>query len=204
MQIRARFICQASSDPRFARLKIALRPFVITYSGHRIQVRLQLCLGWSGEISPFPKRQLPKASTWLTGTTYVVAPQQIHCLIDFREIGVGVHNGADELIAEHMMSSPPQMRQSRKNLRRILSPVKIVGHYVEPVDVLFDCYNVKILHIPVAWRNRDSEPILVAAWSQHTPKVCEEWDVIRIVLRASGAIRSDWVLPDLMNQSLSI
>ena len=45
-------------------------------------------------------------STWLIGITYVVAPQQIHRLINFREISVGVDNRADELIAAQMMSLP--------------------------------------------------------------------------------------------------
>lgn len=44
--------------------------------------------------------------TWLTGITYVVAPQQIHRLVNFREISVGVDNRADELIAAQMMSLP--------------------------------------------------------------------------------------------------
>lgn len=37
---------------------------------------------------------------------YVDDPQQIHRQTYFREISVGVHNGADELIGAHMMSLP--------------------------------------------------------------------------------------------------
>lgn len=45
-------------------------------------------------------------STWLTGITYIVAPQQIHRQIYFRETTVGVHNGANEFIAAIMISFP--------------------------------------------------------------------------------------------------
>ena len=57
-------MCQVSSDPQSARPKIALRTFIVTYSGRRIQVRLQPCLGWSVEMSQFPKWQLPRLRGW--------------------------------------------------------------------------------------------------------------------------------------------
>lgn len=81
--------------------------------------------------------------------TYIVTPQQIHRLIDFREVGVRIDDWAYELVAAYVMSLALN-RAVTEDLRRVPGPVQIVSHYIEPVNILFDCHNVKVLQVPVA------------------------------------------------------
>ena len=81
--------------------------------------------------------------------TYIVAPQQIHRLIDFREVSVGIDDWAYELVAAYVMSLA-KTRAVTEDLRGVPGPVQIISHYIEPVNILFDCHNIKVLHIPVA------------------------------------------------------
>ena len=60
-----------------------------------------------------------------------------------------IDDWAYEFVAVYVMSLA-EIQAVAEDLRGVPGSVQIVSHYIEPVNILFDCHNVEILHVPVA------------------------------------------------------
>jgi hypothetical protein len=90
------------------------------------------------------------------GRVDLVAPQQVHYLIDLDEVVVRIDVRFDARIAT------------------VLCPMQVVGHDIEVVHQRLGVLDVKILHIPVRRGKCDGQAVVVPIRSQIAAQIIQK------------------------------